>query len=68
MRRVSPSIPIQQNDRLLAGKVINETEVVEPQQVAVKVRIASMARTVTQQLGINCQTIGNGISIGKFLF
>ena len=51
-----------------AGKVINETEVVEPQQVAVKVRIASMARTVTQQLGINWQTIGNGISIGKFLF
>jgi len=50
------------------GKALNETEVVEPQEVAVKVRIASMSRSVTQQLGINWQTIGNGISIGKFLF
>lgn len=50
------------------GKVLNLTTVSEPQQVMVKVRIASMSRTITQQLGINWQSLGNGVAIGKFLF
>jgi pilus assembly protein CpaC len=48
--------------------VINETEVQQPQQVALKVRIAQMSRTVTQQLGINWQSAAGGVAIGKFLF
>lgn len=48
--------------------VLNETKVTEPQQVALKVRIAQMSRTITQQLGINWQSIGSGVGIGKFLF
>ena len=50
------------------GKVFNLTNVNQPQQVMVKVRIASMSRTITQQLGINWQSLGNGVAIGKFLF
>ncbi|MGC9270539.1 type II and III secretion system protein family protein [Acidiphilium sp.] len=48
--------------------VINETEVAQPQQVALKVRIAQMSRSVTQQLGINWQSAAGGVAIGKFLF
>jgi pilus assembly protein CpaC len=50
------------------GKVLNLTTVSGPQQVMVKVRIASMSRTITQQLGINWQSLGSGVAIGKFLF
>ncbi len=48
--------------------VLNETEVAQPQQVALRVRIAQMSRTVTQQLGINWQSAAGGVAIGKFLF
>ncbi|HQT74527.1 MAG TPA: type II and III secretion system protein family protein [Acidiphilium sp.] len=62
---------VMQQAHLIAGKgghVVNQTEVRLPQQVALKVRIAQMSRTITQQLGINWQSAGNGISVGKFLF
>lgn len=62
---------IAQMARLAAGKgqtVLNQTEVALPQQVALRVRIAQMSRTVTQRLGINWQSVGNGMTIGKFLF
>lgn len=62
---------IMQRAQLAAGKdqtVVNQTEVTLPQQVALKVRIAQMSRTITQQLGINWQSAGNGISIGRLLF
>lgn len=62
---------IMQQAQLNAGKdqtVVNQTEVTLPQQVGLKVRIAQMSRTVTQQLGINWQSVGNGISIGRLLF
>ncbi|MDD2861582.1 MAG: type II and III secretion system protein family protein [Acidiphilium sp.] len=48
--------------------VLNDTEIVQPQQVALKVRIAQMSRTVTQQLGINWQSAAGGVAIGKFAF
>lgn len=48
--------------------VLNQTDVIQPQQVALKVRIAQMSRTVTQQLGINWQSAASGVGIGKFLF
>ncbi|MDD2877112.1 MAG: type II and III secretion system protein family protein [Acidiphilium sp.] len=48
--------------------ILNETEVAQPQQVALRVRIAQMSRSVTQQLGINWQSAGGGVAIGKFLF
>ena len=62
---------IMQQAHLIAGTgatVVNQTEVRLPQQVALKVRIAQMSRTITQQLGINWQSAGNAISVGKFLF
>lgn len=39
------------------GKVLNLTNVNQPQQVLVKVRIASMSRTITQQLGIGSYSV-----------
>lgn len=49
------------------GTAVNDLEVREPIQVELKVRIASMSRTVTRQLGINWSSIGSaGIKIGKF--
>ena len=49
------------------GTVINNLQVREPIQVELKVRIASMSRTVTRQLGINWSSVGtSAISIGKF--
>jgi pilus assembly protein CpaC len=49
------------------GTVINGLEVREPIQVELKVRIASMSRTVTRELGINWSSVGTtAISIGKF--
>ncbi|HEX7388504.1 MAG TPA: type II and III secretion system protein family protein, partial [Acidiphilium sp.] len=61
---------IAKQARLAVGsqqKILNETEVEQPQQVALKVRIAEMSRTVTQKLGINWQSVGDGVRIGKFL-
>jgi pilus assembly protein CpaC len=50
-----------------SGTVLNDLEVREPIQVELKVRIASMSRTVTRQLGIDWSSIGSSaISIGKF--
>jgi pilus assembly protein CpaC len=50
-----------------SGTVLNDLEVREPIQVELKVRIASMSRTVTRQLGIDWSSIGSSaISIGRF--
>jgi len=49
------------------GTVFNELEVRQPIQVELKVRIASMSRTVTRTLGINWSAAGtDAIQIGKF--
>jgi pilus assembly protein CpaC len=46
----------------------NNMEVHQPIQVALKVRIASMSRTVTRTLGIDWTSLGSGgVQIGKFL-
>lgn len=71
VRTPAQDFQIVQQAHLVVGKnaaVLNETEVELPQQVALKVRIAQMSRTVTQQLGINWQSTGDGVAIGKFLF
>ncbi len=47
------------------GTLVNNLEVRQSIQVALKVRIASMSRTVTRTLGIDWATAGN-IAIGKF--
>jgi pilus assembly protein CpaC len=50
-----------------SGSVINDLEVREPIQVELKVRIASMSRSITRELGINWGSVGtSAISIGKF--
>ncbi len=50
------------------GNVINELNVNEPIQVELKVRIASMSRNVTRELGIDWGAVGSsGIKIGKFV-
>jgi pilus assembly protein CpaC len=49
------------------GKVFNEMQVKEPIQVELRVRIASMSRSTTRELGINWGSVGSSaISIGKF--
>jgi pilus assembly protein CpaC len=49
------------------GLTINELEVRQPTQVELKVRIASMSRTVTRTLGINWQSVGDDfVQVGKF--
>jgi len=49
------------------GTVWNELEVKEPIQVELRVRIASMSRTVTRELGVDWGSVGSSaISIGKF--
>ena len=49
------------------GTIWNELEVKEPIQVELKVRIASMSRTVTRELGIDWSSVGSSaIAIGKF--
>lgn len=71
VRTPAQDYQIVQQAHLVVGKnatVLNETEVELPQQVALKVRIAQMSRTVTQQLGINWESTGSGVAIGKFLF
>jgi pilus assembly protein CpaC len=46
---------------------INELQVNEPIQVELQVRIASMARSTTRQLGIDWSSVsGSAIAIGKF--
>jgi pilus assembly protein CpaC len=50
-----------------SGKVVNQLQVREPIQVELKVRIATMSRTITRQLGIDWgQATTAGIMIGKF--
>jgi pilus assembly protein CpaC len=49
------------------GTVINNLQVNEPIQVQLKVRIASMSRTITRQLGIDWSSLSDaGFSVGKF--
>jgi pilus assembly protein CpaC len=49
------------------GTIYDELQVQEPIQVELKVRIASMSRTVTRELGIDWGSIGSSaISVGKF--
>jgi pilus assembly protein CpaC len=49
------------------GTVVNQLQVREPIQVELKVRIATMSRTVTRELGIDWgQATTAGIMIGKF--
>jgi pilus assembly protein CpaC len=49
------------------GTVVNQLQVREPIQVELKVRIATMSRTITRQLGIDWgQATMAGIMIGKF--
>ncbi|HEY1856525.1 type II and III secretion system protein family protein [Acidocella sp.] len=49
------------------GTVVNQLQVREPIQVELKVRIATMSRTVTRELGIDWGQAGAaGIMIGKF--
>jgi pilus assembly protein CpaC len=49
------------------GTVVNQLQVSEPIQVELKVRIATMSRTITRELGINWgQATTAGIMIGKF--
>ena len=51
-----------------SGTVINDLEVREPIQVELKVRIASMSRNVTRELGIDWGSVtSSGFNIGKFL-
>ena len=58
---------INQAKMISGGNVINDLTVNEPIQVELKVRIASMSRNVTRELGINWSSIGaDGTYIGKF--
>jgi len=51
-----------------SGNVINQLQVQEPIQVALKVRIAYMSRDVTRQLGVNWgAAAAAGFNIGKFV-
>jgi pilus assembly protein CpaC len=51
-----------------SGPVINDLQVQQPVQVELKVRIASMQRSVTRQLGIDWSSVStSGFNIGKFL-
>ncbi len=50
------------------GTTINDLQVREPIQVELKVRIASMSRNITRELGINWGSVtSTGFSIGKFM-
>jgi pilus assembly protein CpaC len=49
------------------GTVVNNLQVQEPIQVELKVRIASMSRNITRELGINWSAAAaSGFNIGKF--
>jgi pilus assembly protein CpaC len=49
------------------GTALNQLTVSEPIQVELKVRIASMSRTVTRELGIDWSSVGtSAIKVGKF--
>ncbi len=50
------------------GSVINNLQVAQPIQVELKVRIASMSRSITRQLGIDWgSAAADGFNIGKFV-
>ena len=56
-------------ENMAKGQTLNERlNITGPVQVTLKVRVASMSRGVTRQLGINWQSIGKGVQIGKFVF
>ncbi len=60
---------VMQQAKLIAptGTVINQLEVREPIQVELKVRIATMSRVVTRELGINWGAVtAAGFKIGRF--
>jgi len=58
---------INQAKAISGGNVINDLTVNEPIQVQLKVRIASMDRSITRQLGINWSSVGEaGTMIGQF--
>ncbi|MGO9817902.1 MAG: type II and III secretion system protein family protein, partial [Acidocella sp.] len=58
---------INQAKAISGNTVINDLTVNEPIQVQLKVRIASMTRSVTRELGINWSSVGaDGTYIGKF--
>ncbi|HUM08527.1 MAG TPA: pilus assembly protein N-terminal domain-containing protein [Acidocella sp.] len=58
---------INQAKMISGGNVINDLTVNEPVQVELKVRIASMSRNVTRELGIDWSSVGeDGTLIGKF--
>jgi pilus assembly protein CpaC len=66
--------PAQANDVINQAKIIapgqtivNQLNVQEPIQVQLKVRIATMSRSVTRQLGIDWgSAVASGIQFGKF--
>ncbi|MBB5372339.1 type II and III secretion system protein family protein [Acidocella aromatica] len=58
---------INQAKVISGGNVTNDLTVNEPVQVELKVRIASMQRNVTRELGIDWSSVGSSaIKIGKF--
>jgi pilus assembly protein CpaC len=58
---------VSQAKAVATGTVTNDLTVTEPVQVELKVRIASMSRSTTRELGIDWGSVGaDGISIGKF--
>ena len=58
---------VNQAKAISGGNVINDLTVNEPIQVQLKVRIASMDRSITRQLGINWSSVGEaGTMIGQF--
>jgi pilus assembly protein CpaC len=58
---------VNQAKAIGAGTVTNDLTVNEPVQVQLHVRIASMSRNITRQLGIDWSSVGtDGVKIGKF--
>jgi pilus assembly protein CpaC len=58
---------VNQAKAISGGNVVNNLTVTEPVQVELKVRIASMSRTVTRELGVDWGQAGtSAIKIGKF--
>jgi pilus assembly protein CpaC len=58
---------VNQAKAIGTGTVTNDLTVNEPIQVQLKVRIASMSRNITRELGIDWSSVGeDGVKIGKF--
>ncbi len=59
---------VSQAKAVATGTVTNDLTVAEPVQVELKVRIASMSRSTTRELGIDWGSVAaNGLSVGKFM-